>query len=170
MVEFYEKLQRSLKKDERFLSADGKILKNAVYEAAMKPDAELLQILLSDANFRKMFFVDVDGVKVFDKVKFAWVINNREFLPDSYTALKTKSGSSMKTVTSFPNPATLSWSSLTKIPCWKVDKLKTIKSAFKFFTMKRLRPMTLTGCFIRKFWSVLKNFRPKASKTNRDFL
>jgi len=92
MVEFYEKLQWSLKKDERFLSADGKILKNAVYEAAMKPDTELLQILLSDANFCKIFFVDVDGVKVFDKVKFAWAINNREFLPDSYTRFKNKIG------------------------------------------------------------------------------
>ena len=92
MVEFYEKLQRSLKKYERFLSADGKILKNAVYEAAMKPDAELLQILMSDENFCKIFFVDVDGVKVFDKVKFAWAINNREFLPDSYTRFKNKIG------------------------------------------------------------------------------
>lgn len=74
------------------MSADGKILKNAVYEAAMKPDAELLQILMSDENFCKIFFVDVDGVKVFDKVKFAWAINNREFLPDSYTRFKNKIG------------------------------------------------------------------------------
>ena len=80
MVEFYEKLQQSLKKYERFLSDDGKILKNAVYEAAMQPDAKLLKILLSDEKFREMFFVNVNGVKVFDKVKFTWVINNRKFL------------------------------------------------------------------------------------------
>lgn len=60
------------------MSAEGKILTNAVYEATIKPDAaELLQILMSDANFRKMFFVDVACVKVLDKVKCAWVINHR---------------------------------------------------------------------------------------------
>ena len=92
MVEFYEKLQQALKQDERFLSADGKILKNAVCEAAMKLDSELLKILLSDENFRQIFFVDVDGVKVFDKVKFTWFINNRQFMPDSYTRFKNKIG------------------------------------------------------------------------------
>lgn len=34
----------------------------------------------------------VGGVKVFDKVGFAWVINNRQFLPDSYTRFKNKIG------------------------------------------------------------------------------
>lgn len=92
MVGFFEKLLTLLKRDERFAALDGKILRNAVYEAAMKPDAELLRLLMSDEDVRKEFFSDVDGVKVFDKIKFGWSINNREFLPDSYTRFKNKIG------------------------------------------------------------------------------
>ena len=38
------------------------------------------------------FFTIVDGIAVFDKIGFGWVINNREFLPDSYTRFKNKIG------------------------------------------------------------------------------
>ena len=41
---------------------------------------------------KKRFFADVEGVLVFDKVGFGWVINNRQFLPDSYTRYKNKIG------------------------------------------------------------------------------
>lgn len=92
MFEFYKKLVDMLKQDQRFLSDDGVLLRNAVYEAAMKFDSKLLKILLSDEQIEKYFFENVDGVKIFDKVKFAWVINNRQFLPDSYTRFKNKIG------------------------------------------------------------------------------
>ena len=92
MFEFYKKLIDMLKQDQRFLSDDGVLLRNAVYEAAMKFDAKLLKMLLSDEQIEKYFFENVDGVKIFDKVKFAWVINNRQFLPDSYTRFKNKIG------------------------------------------------------------------------------
>ncbi|MBR5913738.1 MAG: site-specific DNA-methyltransferase [Selenomonadaceae bacterium] len=89
---FFEHLMEVLKQDERFFSVDGNILRNAIIEFANKFDAQLLKILLSDDDVKKFFFVDVDGVKVFDKDKFTWVINNREFLPDSYTSFKNKIG------------------------------------------------------------------------------
>ena len=41
---------------------------------------------------KNRFFTEIDGVLVFDKVGFGWVINNREFLPDSYTRYKNKIG------------------------------------------------------------------------------
>lgn len=34
----------------------------------------------------------MDGIEVFDKTGFGWVVNNREFLPDSYTRFKNKIG------------------------------------------------------------------------------
>lgn len=81
-----------LKTDERFFTAEGELLKNAVYEDAMKMDSSLIKLLLSDDTCKRRFFTEVDGVLVFDKVGFGWVINNRQFLPDSYTRYKNKIG------------------------------------------------------------------------------
>lgn len=58
----------------------------------MKMDQGLIRLLLSNEDTSARFFADVDGVKVFDKMGFAWVINNRQFLPDSYTRFKNKIG------------------------------------------------------------------------------
>ena len=92
MTNFYETVLTVLKTDERFVAEDGTFLRNAVYEAAMKMDDRLIRLLLANEETSSRFFVDVDGVKVFDKVGFAWVINNRQFLPDSYTRFKNKIG------------------------------------------------------------------------------
>lgn len=92
MTNFYETVLTVLKSDERFIAEDGTFLRNAVYEAAMKMDVQLIRLLLANDETRTRFFTDVDGVKVFDKSGFAWVINNRQFLPDSYTRFKNKIG------------------------------------------------------------------------------
>lgn len=92
MANFYETVLTVLKSDERFVSKDGTFLRNAVYEAAMKMDEGLIRLLLANDEIRTRFFAEVDGVKVFDKMGFAWVINNRQFLPDSYTRFKNKIG------------------------------------------------------------------------------
>lgn len=92
MTNFYETVLTVLKSDERFIAEDGTFLRNAVYEAAMKMDAQLIRLLLANDETRTRFFTDIDGVKVFDKSGFAWVINNRQFLPDSYTRFKNKIG------------------------------------------------------------------------------
>lgn len=92
MANFYEDLLTVLKTDERFVAEDGTFLRNAVYEAAMKMDGGLIHLLLANDETRTRFFTEVDGVKVFDKIGFAWVINNRQFLPDSYTRFKNKIG------------------------------------------------------------------------------
>lgn len=92
MSNFFEKVVEILKQDERFFTAEGELLRNAVYEAAMKMDAKLIKMLFENADTKSRFFTDVDGISVFDKVGFGWVINNREFLPDSYTRYKNKIG------------------------------------------------------------------------------
>ena len=89
---FYETLLSVLRTDKRFLSESGMILRNAVYEAAMKMDENLIKLLLSNKDTCSRFFTDVAGVKVFDKALFAWIINNRQFLPNSYTRFKNKIG------------------------------------------------------------------------------
>ena len=92
MANFFETVLTVLKSDERFVAEDGTFLRNAVYEAAMKMDAKLIRLLLENEETSSRFFADVDGIKVFDKTGFAWVINNRQFLPDSYTRFRNKVG------------------------------------------------------------------------------
>lgn len=89
---FFDAVLTVLKQDERFFTADGELLRNAVYESAMKMDSNLLKLLYQNETTRNRFFTDVDGISVFDKVGFGWVINNRSFLPDSYTRYKNKVG------------------------------------------------------------------------------
>lgn len=92
MEDFYERVLNVLRSEPRFFAEDGTFLRNAVYEAAMQMDAGLLRLLLGDEELCRRFFAEVDGIRIFDKMKFAWVINNRQFLPDSYTRFKNKIG------------------------------------------------------------------------------
>ena len=92
MSNIYTILTDVLVGKERFSSLDRKLLKNKIIEAANKNDAELIKMLLENKELNKAFFVDVEGVKVFDKTSFGWVVNNREFLPDSFTRFKNKIG------------------------------------------------------------------------------
>jgi len=92
MTNFLDTLVGILKADERFFADDGTLLRNRVYEASMAVDANLIRLLLRNVDTKKRFFTDVDGVLVFDKVGFGWVINNRQFLPDSYTRYKNRIG------------------------------------------------------------------------------
>jgi adenine-specific DNA-methyltransferase len=80
-----------LEKDDRMVS-EGQLLKNKTIELALAMDAGLIRLLLSHDSLRRHFFVDVDGVLVFDKIKFQQFVSNKAFLPDSYTALKNKIG------------------------------------------------------------------------------
>lgn len=85
-------LENLLKTNGHYFTEAGELLKNAVYEDAMKMDSSLIKLLLSDDTCKTRFFTEIDGVLVFDKVGFGWVINNRQFLPDSYTRFKNKIG------------------------------------------------------------------------------
>ena len=65
MNKTFEKLEKLLKKDERFVSKDGKVMRNAVYEAANKLDEKLISLLLSDENITNLFFKKVNKILVF---------------------------------------------------------------------------------------------------------
>ena len=63
-----------------------------VYSDVMTMDKELLCLLLSNAKIKERFFKDVNGTLIFDKQGFAWFIESKEFLPDSYTRYTNKIG------------------------------------------------------------------------------
>lgn len=92
---FYFELLDLLKKDpeQRFYADTGKdLLRNKIYECAMKMDKELIKLLLSNDKIKEKFFTDIDGTLVFDKTAFGWAINNKAFLQDSYTRFKNTIG------------------------------------------------------------------------------
>ncbi len=74
------------------LVAEGRLLKNKIVELALALDAGLIKLLLSHDVIKKHFFVEVENVLVFDKIKFQRFVSNKQFLPDSYTAYKNKIG------------------------------------------------------------------------------
>ena len=86
-----DRLTDLLNSDDRLVS-EGKLLKNKVTELALNLDASLLKLLLSDTAIKAHFFTEVGTVLVFDKIKFQKFVNNKQFLPDSYTAYKNKIG------------------------------------------------------------------------------
>lgn len=88
-------LTKLFQKDERIF-ADGKLLKNKLTELALKLDQPLIELLLSDNKAKEHFFMEQsvkkEKVLVFDKDKFIAFVNNKEFLPDSFTSFKNKIG------------------------------------------------------------------------------
>lgn len=91
MQNLLNELKQLLQQDERCV-AEGELLKNKVIELALAVDAGLIKLLLKNKYIKKHFFIDTDGVLVFDKIKFQHFVSNKEFLPDSYTAFKNKIG------------------------------------------------------------------------------
>ena len=77
---------------EEFL-VNGALNKNKLSELARKYDVKLLNLLMKEKNVKNHFFTTLeDGILVFKKDVFLQFLNNKEFLPDSYTAYKTKIG------------------------------------------------------------------------------
>ncbi len=74
------------------LVVDGQLNKNKIVEMALQVDPQLIKHLIKHDTFKTHFFTDVEGVLVFDKIKFQRFVNNKSFLPDSYTAFKNKIG------------------------------------------------------------------------------
>ncbi|MSS84812.1 site-specific DNA-methyltransferase [Actinomycetaceae bacterium WB03_NA08] len=89
---FLQELETVLKGDERFVSQDGQLLKPRVQDAVNQLDAQLIRRLMASPVLKEHFFKDVDGVTIFDQEKFMWVVNSKEFLPDSYTSYRNKIG------------------------------------------------------------------------------
>lgn len=84
-------LKEALEGDERLVK-DGKLFKNKIIELALQVDKDLIKQLLSSQSIKKNFFQGIEGVLIFDKIKFQNFVSNKQFLPDSYTTFKNKIG------------------------------------------------------------------------------
>lgn len=88
----YNCLIETLKTNPEFVSEDKSLLKNKIIESAMRLDDSFIELLFNNDLIRERLFKKVGDNYIFDKVEFSWLINNREFLPDSYTGFKNKIG------------------------------------------------------------------------------
>lgn len=88
----FTELEKLLRMESTYCTEDGVLLKNAIVEAALALHPELIAKLLTHEGLKSNFFTEVEGVLVFDKVKFQKFVMNKRFLPDSYTSFKNKVG------------------------------------------------------------------------------
>lgn len=87
-----KELENLLSQHEEFL-VEGVLNKNKLSELARKYDAKLLNVLMREEKIKNHFFSELEeGILVFRKDVFLQFLNNKEFLPDSFTAYKTKIG------------------------------------------------------------------------------
>lgn len=92
MSRSYEHIIEVLKTKEKYVAEDGSLLKAIVYQDVMRMDTDLLHLLLRDEELKATFFTSINETLVFDKRQFAWLIQSREFLPDSFTTFTNKIG------------------------------------------------------------------------------
>lgn len=87
-----QELEQLLSQHDAFL-VEGELNKNKLAELARQYNPELLNLLMSNEKISQHFFATLEtGVLVFKKDVFLQFLNNKEFLPDSFTAYKTKIG------------------------------------------------------------------------------
>ena len=87
-----QELERLLAQNDTFM-VEGVLNKNKLAELARQYNPELLNLLMSEKKISQHFFATLEtGVLVFKKDVFLQFLNNKEFLPDSFTAYKTKIG------------------------------------------------------------------------------
>lgn len=92
MKNIFDTVAELLLTNNKYKAEDGKLLKAVVYNDVMAMSDDLLTLLLSNERVKETFFKNVQGTLVFDKQKFAWFMESKEFLPDSYTAYTNKIG------------------------------------------------------------------------------
>ena len=90
--DFYSRLENLLKKDSRFVDQEGDLLKSNVIDAAYKADKKLVELLLSQKEFKDKFFSKIKDIWVFNINDFINYIQDKNFLADSYTKYRNKIG------------------------------------------------------------------------------
>ncbi len=85
-------LEELLKSKPQYVAEDGKILKPVVQADVSSMNIDLIKLLLSNEEVKSTFFVKAEGLLIFDKQKFSWFIESKEFLPDSFTKYSNKIG------------------------------------------------------------------------------
>lgn len=87
-----EVLYNLLRNESKYCTEDGVLLKTNIVSDALSLNASLLKLLLSSERMTKLFFVDIEGIIVFDKHKFQKFIMDKSVLADQYTQFENTIG------------------------------------------------------------------------------
>lgn len=92
ILQTYHELERLLKGSSRYCMADGTLIKSNIVDDALGLNPSLIKLLVKDKLMVSLFFVEIEGILVFDKIKFQHFVSNKKFLEDSYTSFRNKIG------------------------------------------------------------------------------
>ncbi len=131
----FQELEELLRPHSQYTSEDGVMLKNSIVEAALQLRPDLLKLILTNEKLKTNFFIEVESMLVFDKVRFQKFVMNKRFLPDSYTSFKNKIGLTTDEgdFLSESREVVLSWPYK---DCVLEGKPKKMPNATKYFGMK----------------------------------
>lgn len=167
MQNLLEELKDVLIQEPKYL-VDGQLFKNKIVEDALKLEPSLLRLVAKNDNIKRHFFVDVDGMAVFDKVKFQDFVNNKNFLPDSYTAFKNKIGlNDGKTYLKNTNDVVLSWAYKDCILEGGMTKEEVKGSVPEIFYNTTLAPDEITRLLDPKVFSNFQLWDEEAVKSGK---
>ncbi|RBQ26014.1 site-specific DNA-methyltransferase [Arcobacter sp. CECT 9188] len=91
-MNFNERLENILKKNDKFYDANGELLKQKVKTSALSFDEELIKLLIENNESKEYFFKELGVAIIFDYKKFIDYIDDKNFLLDSYTKFSNKVG------------------------------------------------------------------------------
>ncbi|TAD99980.1 MAG: site-specific DNA-methyltransferase [Bacteroidetes bacterium] len=91
-MKFYQTLEKELKKETNFVTDNGELKKWIIIDKAQNYDPDLIALLLAHEDLKARFFVEVKGVLVFKQSLLILMLEQKNYLNDSYTAYKNKIG------------------------------------------------------------------------------
>jgi adenine-specific DNA-methyltransferase len=91
-MKLFETLVTLLKKDPNYISENGELKKWVVISNAQNHNPELIGLLLEDKDVKAKFFIEINGVFIFNQSYFLQFLEQKNYLNDSYTAYNIKVG------------------------------------------------------------------------------
>ena len=76
-LNLFTELEDLLRLDNNYCTEEGVLLKNAIVEDALALRPKLIMKLLTHEGLKHNFFTEIDGILVFDKVKFQKFVMNK---------------------------------------------------------------------------------------------
>ena len=85
MIYLYKTLEKHLQDYPEFTEKNGDIKKWVVIQKAKDNDTKIIKALLDNSKLKNTFFIDVEGILVFERDKFIDFLEHKNYLKDSYT-------------------------------------------------------------------------------------
>lgn len=91
-MKLLEILEKALKTEPNFVSDDGDLKKWVIIHNARNNNPDLLSLLLKAPEAKAHFFIEVNGILIFNQSLFIQFLEQKNYLNDSYTNYRNKIG------------------------------------------------------------------------------